>query len=162
SANGWCSWAFLPAGTRRRARWSRLPALALPRSGWGVCGISPHSQRCALPCRLCGCALDGNTRLGDIPISPRGLPFQGPVGGRPGFGVPVGGPPDGTPVLLLHGFPQHSGEWDLVAPLLHASGYQTVALDQRGYSPGARPTDVSAYRIGEPVADALAVLDARG
>jgi pimeloyl-ACP methyl ester carboxylesterase len=85
-------------------------------------------------------------------ISARGFTFE----------VHVGGPADGTPILLLHGFPQHSGEWDLVAPLLHASGYQTIALDQRGYSPGARPTDVDAYRIGEPVADALAVLDARG
>jgi pimeloyl-ACP methyl ester carboxylesterase len=85
-------------------------------------------------------------------ISARGFTFE----------VYVGGPLDGQPVLLLHGFPQHSGEWDLVAPLLHAYGYQTIALDQRGYSPGARPVDVDAYRIGEPVADALAVLDARG
>jgi pimeloyl-ACP methyl ester carboxylesterase len=85
-------------------------------------------------------------------ISVRGFTFE----------VHVGGPLDGTPLLLLHGFPQHSGEWDLVAPLLHAAGYQTIAIDQRGYSPGARPTDVSAYRISEPVADALAVLDARG
>src|SRR5256714_2244933 len=76
------------------------------------------------------------------------------------FDVHLGGPDTGAPVLLLHGFPQHAGEWDLVAPLLHAYGYRTVAPDQRGYSPGARPTDVSAYRIGELVADALAVLAA--
>ena len=78
------------------------------------------------------------------------------------FDVHLGGPDTGAPVLLLHGFPQHAGEWDLVAPLLHAYGYRTVAPDQRGYSPGARPTGVSAYRIGELVADALAVLDALG
>jgi pimeloyl-ACP methyl ester carboxylesterase len=35
-----------------------------------------------------------------------------------------------------------------------------VAPDQRGYSPGARPTDVRAYAADELVADALAVLDA--
>jgi pimeloyl-ACP methyl ester carboxylesterase len=78
------------------------------------------------------------------------------------FEVHVAGPPHGEPVLLLHGFPQHSGEWEQVAALLHAHGYRTVAPDQRGYSPGARPTDVCAYRIAEPVADALALLDERG
>lgn len=76
------------------------------------------------------------------------------------FDVHLGGPDDGVPALLLHGFPQHSSEWDLVAPVLHLAGVRTIALDQRGYSPGARPADVEAYRIGECVADALAVLDA--
>jgi pimeloyl-ACP methyl ester carboxylesterase len=77
------------------------------------------------------------------------------------FDVRVEGPsaPRGT-VLLLHGFPQHGGEWDAVVPALHAAGLRTVAPDQRGYSPQARPTDVAAYRIEEPVADALALLDA--
>lgn len=76
------------------------------------------------------------------------------------FTVGLGGPDDGVPAVLLHGFPQHSGEWELVAPVLHAGGVRTVALDQRGYSPGARPTDVEAYRIGECVADVQAVLEA--
>ncbi|MBM0278382.1 alpha/beta fold hydrolase [Micromonospora tarensis] len=78
------------------------------------------------------------------------------------FEVTVSGPPDGVPVLLLHGFPQHSGEWDDVVPALHAGGLRTYALDQRGYSPGARPTAVADYRIPELVADAVAVLDALG
>ncbi|RLP89746.1 alpha/beta fold hydrolase [Micromonospora sp. CV4] len=78
------------------------------------------------------------------------------------FDVRAGGPPDGAPVLLLHGFPQHSGEWDEVAATLHTAGLRTYALDQRGYSPGARPTAVADYRIPELVADAVAVLDAIG
>ncbi|MGA3527405.1 alpha/beta fold hydrolase [Melissospora conviva] len=78
------------------------------------------------------------------------------------FEVREGGPADGEPVLLLHGFPQHSGEWDQVVPELHAAGLRTYALDQRGYSPGARPADVAAYRIEECVADVCAVLDALG
>ncbi|MGC4829671.1 alpha/beta fold hydrolase [Micromonospora arida] len=78
------------------------------------------------------------------------------------FEVTVGGPTDGVPVLLLHGFPQHSGEWDDVVPALHAGGLRTYALDQRGYSPGARPTAVADYRIPELVADVVAVLDALG
>jgi pimeloyl-ACP methyl ester carboxylesterase len=78
------------------------------------------------------------------------------------FDVHAGGAQDGPPVLLLHGFPQHSGEWTTVLPALHAAGLRSYALDQRGYSPGARPTEVPDYRIAECVADAVAVLDALG
>ncbi|MEV5768607.1 alpha/beta fold hydrolase [Micromonospora sp. NPDC052213] len=78
------------------------------------------------------------------------------------FDVRVGGPEGGAPVLLLHGFPQHGGEWDDVVPPLHAAGLRTYAPDQRGYSPGARPEAVEAYRMPELVADAVAVLDALG
>ncbi|MEU8263630.1 alpha/beta hydrolase [Micromonospora sp. NPDC048999] len=85
-------------------------------------------------------------------VDVRGLTFQ----------VRTGGPPGGVPVLLLHGFPQHGGEWDDVVPVLHAAGLRTYALDQRGYSPGARPAPVEAYRIPELVADAAGVLDALG
>jgi pimeloyl-ACP methyl ester carboxylesterase len=76
------------------------------------------------------------------------------------FEVHVAGPEGGRPVLLLHGFPQHSGMWDLVTPALHAAGLRTVALDQRGYSPGARPERVEAYRQVEAAADVVALLDA--
>jgi pimeloyl-ACP methyl ester carboxylesterase len=76
------------------------------------------------------------------------------------FDVHIGGPAQGEPVLLLHGFPQHSGEWDGVVPALHEAGLRTYALDQRGYSPGARPPAVGDYRIDECVADVPAVLDA--
>ncbi|MGN9775313.1 alpha/beta fold hydrolase [Micromonospora sp. H33] len=78
------------------------------------------------------------------------------------FDVRAGGPEDGPAVLLLHGFPQHGGEWDDVVPALHAAGLRTYALDQRGYSPGARPEAVEAYRLAELVADPAAVLDALG
>lgn len=78
------------------------------------------------------------------------------------FDVHADGPADGDAVLLLHGFPQHSGEWVDLLPALHAAGLRTYALDQRGYSPGARPTQVEAYRLAECVADAVAVLDALG
>ncbi|MET8309428.1 alpha/beta hydrolase [Micromonospora sp. NPDC005173] len=85
-------------------------------------------------------------------VDARGLTFE----------VRTGGPSGGAPVVLLHGFPQHSGEWDEVVPALHAAGLRTYALDQRGYSPGARPAAVAEYRIPELVADVVAVLDALG
>ena len=49
------------------------------------------------------------------------------------------GPADGEAIVLLHGFPQRTSSWDLVSPLLHAAGYRTLALDQRGYCESARP-----------------------
>jgi pimeloyl-ACP methyl ester carboxylesterase len=78
------------------------------------------------------------------------------------FDVHPGGPPGGTPVLLLHGFPQDHREWEPILPRLHGAGLRTYALDQRGYSPGARPATVADYRIPEAVADAVAILDNLG
>jgi pimeloyl-ACP methyl ester carboxylesterase len=78
------------------------------------------------------------------------------------FDVRDGGPPDGEPVVLLHGFPQDSSAFDRMAPLLHDAGLRTLAPDQRGYSPGARPRGRSAYRMREVVDDVLALLDAAG
>ncbi len=63
---------------------------------------------------------------------------------------------DGEPVLLLHGFPDTSLEWTRLMPVLLDHGYHCLAPDQRGYSPGARPAEVDAYRYEELVADAFA------
>jgi pimeloyl-ACP methyl ester carboxylesterase len=63
----------------------------------------------------------------------------------------------GEPVLLLHGFPDTSLEWTSLMPVLSANGYHCLAPDQRGYSPGARPTEVDAYKYEELVADAFAI-----
>jgi pimeloyl-ACP methyl ester carboxylesterase len=78
------------------------------------------------------------------------------------FDVRDGGPPDGEPVVLLHGFPQDAAAWSAVEPPLHAAGLRTLAPDQRGYSPGARPRGRGAYRMSECAADVLALLDAAG
>ncbi|MEV4637620.1 alpha/beta hydrolase [Actinoplanes sp. NPDC049548] len=78
------------------------------------------------------------------------------------FDVVADGPEGGAPVLLLHGFPQDHREFDLILPRLHEAGLRTYALDQRGYSPGARPAAVADYRLAEAEADAVAVLDALG
>jgi pimeloyl-ACP methyl ester carboxylesterase len=78
------------------------------------------------------------------------------------FDVRDEGPAEGTPVVLLHGFPQDSGCWDAVAPLLHAEGLRTLAPDQRGYSPGARPGGRASYRVPELVDDVLGLLDQAG
>ena len=78
------------------------------------------------------------------------------------FDVRVGGPIDGPAVVLLHGFPENASMWSGVEPALHAAGLRTIAPDQRGYSPGARPDGVEAYSMHRVVADALGLLDAYG
>lgn len=75
------------------------------------------------------------------------------------FDVLVDGPADGEPVILLHGFPQTARSWRHQINALAAAGYRVIAPDQRGYSPGARPSEVSAYTIDELVSDVLGLAD---
>lgn len=78
------------------------------------------------------------------------------------FDVTDTGPADGVPVLLLHGFPTDRTSWTPVADRLHAAGLRTLAPDQRGYCPGARPTGTRDYRLEHLVGDVLALLEATG
>jgi pimeloyl-ACP methyl ester carboxylesterase len=78
------------------------------------------------------------------------------------FDVPDAGPSDGEPVVLLHGFPQDSRAWDAVAAGLNEAGLRTLAPDQRGCSPMARPRGRGSYRLRETTADVIALLDAAG
>jgi pimeloyl-ACP methyl ester carboxylesterase len=78
------------------------------------------------------------------------------------FDVRDEGPIDGEPVVLLHGFPERSTSWRHVAPILHEAGLRTLALDQRGYSPGARPRRRRDYRVPELVGDVAALVDEVG
>lgn len=78
------------------------------------------------------------------------------------FDVTDSGPADGPVVVLLHGFPQQSSSWEQIIPLLTAEGFRCLAPNQRGYSPGARPTRRRDYRATELVKDSLALIDASG
>lgn len=78
------------------------------------------------------------------------------------FDVIDSGPVDGTPVVLLHGFPQRATCWAAVSEQLNAEGLRTYALDQRGYSPGARPGSRFDYRVSELVGDVVALIDQIG
>lgn len=78
------------------------------------------------------------------------------------FDLLDGGPRDGEPVVLLHGFPVTARSYDDVTPALHAAGYRTLVPDQRGYSPRARPAKRAAYRMSELVNDVAALADAAG
>lgn len=78
------------------------------------------------------------------------------------FDVRERGPEDGEAVVLLHGFPETAASWDEVVPGLAEAGYRTLAPDQRGYSPGARPTGRRSYVASELAGDVLALADAAG
>lgn len=69
---------------------------------------------------------------------------------------------DGEPVVLLHGYPADHQSWDAVVPELVAGGFRVLALDQRGYSPGARPRGRRAYALDCTVGDLFALCDAVG
>ncbi|MEM9623489.1 MAG: alpha/beta hydrolase [Pseudomonadota bacterium] len=78
------------------------------------------------------------------------------------FTAEVAGPEQGPLVVLLHGFPQTRYTWRAELPALAAAGYRCVAYDQRGYSAGARPQALSAYRPEEMIADVLAIASELG
>lgn len=78
------------------------------------------------------------------------------------FDALVDGPRDGPVVVLLHGFPQTSRSWRRQMTALAGAGCRVVAVDQRGYSPGARPSDDAAYRIDRLGGDVVGVADALG
>lgn len=75
------------------------------------------------------------------------------------FDALAAGPADGDAVFLLHGFPESSFEWRHQLTALAGAGYRAIAPDQRGYSPGARPQEVAAYRVDHLSADVLAMAD---
>jgi pimeloyl-ACP methyl ester carboxylesterase len=78
------------------------------------------------------------------------------------FSARTAGPDDGRTVVLLHGFPQTSRCWSAQLDALAQAGHRAVAFDQRGYSPGARPDDVAAYKPEALVGDVIGVADALG
>lgn len=80
------------------------------------------------------------------------------------FTAATGGPEDGPLVVFLHGYPQSRHTWRAQQPALAAEGYRSVAFDQRGYSPGARPdpADLANYHVDNLVRDVLEVAAACG
>jgi pimeloyl-ACP methyl ester carboxylesterase len=78
------------------------------------------------------------------------------------FDVLDDGPLDGPAVVLLHGFPERASHWHDVSEILHTHGLRTLALDQRGYSPGARPRGAEHYRMARLVGDVVALVEQYG
>ena len=60
-------------------------------------------------------------------------------------------------LLMLHGFPEHSGAWAELAPLL-AERFHCIAPDQRGYGQSWRPSEVEHYKTSQLVSDMVALI----
>ena len=67
---------------------------------------------------------------------------------------------EGTPVLLLHGFPDTSYLWRHQIAALAGAGYRAIAPDMRGRGRTDRPTAVADYALPMMVRDVAALLDA--
>ena len=72
--------------------------------------------------------------------------------------VEYSGPTDGTPIVLLHGWPQNARSWDAVVPFLHDAGYRTVVPSLRGAAVGATPRSRLSYRPHILTADMEAII----
>ncbi len=67
----------------------------------------------------------------------------------------------GSPLLCLHGFPDHAGIWRRLMQHMPDT-YHIIAPDQRGYHKTSRPIGKALYRTDMLVADMLSLMDALG
>lgn len=103
----------------------------------------------------------------DLPSRPRAAPKPVATVAQVEAGVldvacEQGGPPDGPPVVLLHGFPYDVRAFDDVVPRLVARGCRVVVPYLRGYGP-TRFRSPRTVRSGQQAAlahDLLALMDA--
>ena len=65
----------------------------------------------------------------------------------------------GTPVILIHGWPDSSRLWRHQIPVLVANGFRAIAPDMRGFGRSDRPEPVAAYSLQNAVADVVGILD---
>jgi pimeloyl-ACP methyl ester carboxylesterase len=72
------------------------------------------------------------------------------------------GPQSGTPVVLLHGFPEFWYGWRKQIPALVEAGCRVIVPDQRGYNLSDKPQGVKAYAMDKLVNDVIGLIDALG
>ena len=70
------------------------------------------------------------------------------------------GPPDGPPVLVLHGWPQHWYQWRHQIPALAEAGYNVIVPDLRGF--GQTDAPPGGYDKENMATDVLTLMDAMG
>src|SRR4030081_2257883 len=68
----------------------------------------------------------------------------------------------GTPVVLLHGFPDSGRLWRNQVPALADAGFQVIVPDLRGYGRSDKPAEVDAYTMQLLALDLLGILDTVG
>src|SRR5687768_12546395 len=66
----------------------------------------------------------------------------------------------GTPVILIHGWPDSARLWRHQLPFLVANGFRAIAPDMRGFGRSDRPEPVAEYALPHAVTDVVGILDA--
>ena len=66
----------------------------------------------------------------------------------------------GTPVILLHGFPDTGDLWRNQVPALVKNGFRTIVPDMRGRGRSSKPPNVADFRLSTIVRDVTGILDA--
>ena len=73
--------------------------------------------------------------------------------------VMTDGPENGTPVILLHGFPEFYYGWKDQIPALAQAGFRVIVPDQRGYNLSDKPKGISAYDVDILAKDIIGLFD---
>ena len=90
----------------------------------------------------------------------QGVTFQRVSVGDVSLSVATAGPKDGSPVVLLHGFPESWYCWRHQIPALVEQGYRAIVPDLRGYGGSDKPAGVKHYGIDSLADDVAGLLDA--
>jgi pimeloyl-ACP methyl ester carboxylesterase len=69
---------------------------------------------------------------------------------------------EGTPVLMLHGWPDSARLWRHQVPVLAGRGYRVITPDLRGFGRSEQPAEVRSYSLRNVVGDITALLDRLG
>ena len=72
------------------------------------------------------------------------------------------GPPDGAPVVLVHGWACTAFAWRRQVPVLAAAGYRVIAFDLKGHGFSDKPADATEYSVRAMTRFVLEAMDACG
>lgn len=133
-----------------RRRFVGAAALTYTAAGLGVIGAA-HAE----------------TKPAPLPVIKRGPntsfgPLKQIDAGVLNVGYAEAGPPNGSPVILLHGWPYDIHDYIEVAPILAAQGYRVIVPHLRGHG-STRFLDTATPRSGQQAAigvDVIALMDA--
>jgi pimeloyl-ACP methyl ester carboxylesterase len=67
---------------------------------------------------------------------------------------------EGTPVLMLHGWPDSARLWRHQVPVLASRGYRVITPDLRGFGRSEQPAEVRSYSLRNVIGDITGLLDA--
>ena len=69
------------------------------------------------------------------------------------------GPEEGTPILLIHGWPELAYSWATTVPALAEAGYRVITYDLLGFGRSDAPREQEHYRIENLVGHVEAILN---